>query len=109
MTNETLRGLVDESLNLPVSRQCKLLRLPRSTYYYDAEPPAPGFTEEEERAMVIIEDAYLDNPCYGARKYAAILAEKGFVGFGRKKCARLMETMGIRSLAPKPDLSKPSK
>lgn len=109
MTNEALRGMVDESIDLPVLRQCEILRLPRSTYYYEPEPAAPGFTDEEERAMAVIEDEHLENPCFGARKFAAILAQRGFVGFGRKKCARLMETMGIRSLAPKPDLSKPSK
>ena len=109
MTSEVLRGMVDESLSLPVSRQCELLRLPRSTYYYASEPATSGFTEDEERAMAIIEGRCLENPCYGARKYAALLAQKGFVGFGRKRCARLMEVVGIRSPAPKPNPSKPPK
>ncbi|MDO4807588.1 MAG: hypothetical protein Q4A07_10100 [Coriobacteriales bacterium] len=41
--------------SLSISRQCELLRLPRSSYY--ARPKAKGaegFTEEEERAMRII-------------------------------------------------------
>lgn len=108
-SNEFLRSLVDESSGLSVSRQCELLRLSRSTYYYTPEPPASGFTDEEERAMAIIEGAYLENPCYGARKYARFVSDAGLEGFGRKRCARLMEVMGIRSLAPKPDLSKPAK
>lgn len=109
MTNALLRGLVDESLELPVKRQCELIGLPRSTYYHSPKPAEEGFTEDEERAMAIIDKAYLENPCYGARRYAAIIAKEGLKGFGRKRCQRLMEVMGIRSLAPSPDLSKPAK
>ncbi len=40
--------MVDESLDLPVSRQCELIGLPRSTYYYEPEPAAPGFTKRRD-------------------------------------------------------------
>jgi len=52
--------MVSKQEALSVVRQCKLLSLARSTYYYMPEP----FSEEE---LKLIDQCYLDLPFYGTR------------------------------------------
>ena len=92
---------------LSVSRQCELVGLPRSTFYAP-EPKHRGFTCEEERAMAIMDAEQLACPSYGARSHMRNLAKHG-IFFSRRHCARLMEHMGLRSIAPKPSTSKPAR
>lgn len=92
---------------LSVSRQCELVGLPRSTFYSPGPKPR-AFTEEEERAMAIMDAQQLLCPSYGARSHMRKLAEHGIL-FSRRHCARLMEHMGLRSIAPMPNTSKPAK
>lgn len=104
------RALVDPSNeSISISRQCELLGLPRSSYYARPKPRGPeGFTDEEERAMRIIDEEHAENSQYGARSHMRNLARHG-IDFGRHHVARLMRHMGIRSTAPQPDTSKPAK
>lgn len=92
---------------LSVSRQCELVGLPRSTFYAPAPKPR-AFTGEEERAMAIMDAEHLACPSYGARSHMRKLAEHG-IFLSRRRCARLMEHMGLRSIAPKPSTSRPAK
>ena len=89
---------------LSVRRQCELVGLPRSSYYAPRQDK-PEFTEEEERAMAIIDGAHADNPYYGARSHMSNLAKRG-IRMGRHHVARLMAAMGIRSTAPQPKTSE---
>lgn len=105
------RQLVDEdNEDVSIKRQCELIGLPRSSYY--AKPgqgrSPEGFTEEEERAMRIMDEAHLENSQYGARSHMHNLERHG-ICFGRHHVGRLMRCMGIRSTAPQPDASKPAK
>lgn len=103
------RGLVDPSNgSLSISRQCELLGLPRSSYYAGTKRKRDEFTEEEERAMRIIDEEHTENSQYGARSHMRNLARHGIL-FGRHHVARLMRCMGIRSTAPQPDTSKPAR
>ncbi|MBQ9000553.1 MAG: IS3 family transposase [Eggerthellaceae bacterium] len=104
---ESKKALVDgENPDTTVKRQCELLGVPRSSYYAEAKPE--GFTEEEERAMRIMDAAHAENSYYGARSHMNNLARNG-VRFGRHHVARLMEHMGTRSTAPQPKTSAPAK
>lgn len=50
-----------------MERQCELLGIPRSSYYYrPRRPSGPG--RDEEAAMARIDELHVDFPCYGARK-----------------------------------------
>lgn len=91
----------------PVSRQCELIGLARSSYYAPAREK-PQFNDEEERAMRIIDEAHAENSCYGARSHMNVLKRHG-ISFGRHRVARLMAHMGIRSTAPQPKTSAPAK
>lgn len=55
-----------------------------------------------------MDELYLENPCYGNRKYMNILRRMGF-DVGRKLIRRLMQVMGIVALYQKPRTSIPEK
>lgn len=90
---------------LSISRQCKLMELPRSSYYRETRT---GETEDSLMYMRLIDEIYLEHPAFGARKIRDILQRRGY-GIGRIRVRRLMQVMGIESMAPKPNTSKPSK
>jgi putative transposase len=71
------------------------LGLARSTYYYE------GASESEENLalMELIDGLYLAHPENGSRMMVRVLARMGHV-VNRKRVQRLMNLMGIRSLAP---------
>src|SRR5712675_1300327 len=60
---------------LPISRQCRLLALPRSSVYRK-----PAEVDAEDLAiMALIDRQYLVRPYYGSRRMAAWLATQGHV------------------------------
>jgi putative transposase len=85
-----------EHRQLSVRRQCELLGLNRSSWYY--EPM--GESAETLALMRQIDEQYLKTPCYGARKMA-----KTF-GIGRERASRLMRLMGLEAVYPRPRLSQ---
>ena len=56
--------MVDRTDPLPVSHQCALLDLPRSTFYHVPQP----VTEEELELMALIDRCHLEHPYYGSRR-----------------------------------------
>ena len=86
---------------LPVSRQCQLLDLPRSTFYYQPKAADEGDLE----LMRKIDECHLERPYYGSRRLRDWLQDLGFA-VNRKKVQRLMREMGLTALYPKQNLSK---
>ena len=100
------RDMIDTGHNvLPIFRQCELLDLPRSSYY--REPPR-GETPENLKLMRLIDEEYTRHPFSGARQLKRYLKRQGYK-VNRKRVQLLMRLMGIQSVAPKPNTSKPSK
>jgi len=90
---------------LSILRQCALLELPRANYYRNA-------SEAEESAeninlMRLIDEEYTRHPFFGSRKMRDYLRRLGH-RVNRKRIRRLMRKMGIKSVAPSPNTSKPS-
>jgi putative transposase len=85
------RCIEPEHDELSIARQCTLLGLARSTWYYR---PA-GESAENLALMRRIDEQYLRTPFYGSRKLAAVL------GASRKRVQRLMRVMGIAAIYPK--------
>jgi putative transposase len=91
--------------SLSVVRQCELLGLPRSSYYY--EPVE--VSAEELRLMRLIDEQYTRQPVYGSRRMAKWLTEDCGESVNRKRVQRLMRVMGLEAIYPKPRLSLPGR
>jgi putative transposase len=87
---------------LSIVRQCELLELARSSYYYE---PAP-ISEEDLCLMRLLDEQYTRTPFYGKRKQVVFLQEQGYA-VDRKRVRRLMQLMGLETIYPKPRLSLP--
>jgi len=85
---------------LSVRRQCDLLGISRSGFYY--EPAGPS--AENLELMRLLDEQYTRTPFYGARKMTRRLQELGY-GVGRHRVRRLLRTMGLEAICPKPNLS----
>ncbi len=96
--------MIDKDNRLPVTRQCELLNLNRSTVYYQGA----GVSDEDLALMRRIDEMHLRRPFYGSRRLRDWLQDEGY-GVGRKRVRRLMRLMGIRALYPRPHTSKPGK
>jgi len=97
------RRLVGPDEQTSVRRQCELLGVSRSSVYYvPVEPEA-----EEFELMRRIDEIHLKFPFYGSRTIARELRERGYRA-NRKRVQRLMRLMGLESVAPKPNTSKPN-
>ncbi len=86
---------------LSVVRQCQLLQLARSTYYYQPE----SVSDEELELLRQIDQQYLETPFYGSRRMAVVLRQLGYQ-VNRKRVQRLMRQLGIEAIYPKPRLSQ---
>jgi len=87
---------------LSIARQCALLGLARSTYYYQ---PAP-VSAEELAVRAALDRAYTRWPFYGSRRLVWVLQQAGFA-VGRKRVQGLMRELGLAAIYPKPRLSVP--
>ena len=92
----------EECEGLSVRRQCEILELGRSSFYYE---PVSVSTEDKV-IMDLIDEIYTEWPFYGARKISLELKDFG-VPVGRKRTASLMSLMGLEAIFPKRNLSKP--
>ena len=99
-----LRVLIDpEHEELSLSRQCKLLGLSSSSYYYQPALVAPI----QDKLIHAINVIYTKHPYYGSRRIVKKLRREGWM-VGRKRVRRLMRLMGIQAIYQKPNTSKPN-
>lgn len=81
-------------------RQCELVGLNRSTYYYE---PARE-SELNLTLMRLIDEQYLKTPFYGYPRMTQVLQGQGYQ-VNHKRVARLMRLMDIQAIYPKPRTS----
>lgn len=95
--------MVETEIREPsISRQCQLLNLSRSTFYYTPRPVKP----QDLELMRLIDEQYLKTPFYGSRSMARHFRRQGRK-VNRKRIQRLMRLMGIEAVYPKPHTSRP--
>jgi len=87
---------------LSVRRQCDLLSLSRSAYYYDPMGESP----ENLRLMRWLDGEYTKRPYYGVARMTERLRRKG-EAINPKRVRRLMRVMGLEAIYPKKRLSVP--
>jgi putative transposase len=89
---------------IPITRQCELLSLNRSSFYYKPVP----VSDVNLRLMELIDRQYTQMPFYGVPRMTAWLKRQGY-RVNRKRVARLMRKMGLQGITPKKGLSRPNK
>src|SRR5438034_7874408 len=88
---------------LPVTRQCGLMTVSRSSVY---RPSAPA-SDEDLAIMALIDRQYLARRYYGSRRMTAWLATQGHL-VNRKRVQRLMRLLGLVAIYQRPNTSKPA-
>lgn len=98
-------SFVEKESKMKINRQCKLLGVPRSSYYHK---PKRKVSLLDEMLMQAIDRIYMEEPTYGSRRIRDELKKLGY-DVGRKRVRSLMQVMGIDPIYPKPRLSIPGK
>ena len=83
-------------------RQCDLLGLSRSGYYYQS-------CQDDTynlALMRLIDEEYTRHPFYGIERMTAVLRRRGHA-VNPKRIRRLMRLMGLEAIYPKPKTSRP--
>ena len=86
---------------ISISRQCNLLGLSRSSYYYRSHRD----DSYNEFLMRLIDEQYTRTPFFGVPKMTAWLCRQGH-WVNEKRIRRLMRLMGFEAIYPKPRLSQ---
>jgi putative transposase len=87
---------------LSIARQCWLLGIHRSSFYYRPTPIRP----EDLELMRLMDEQYLKTPTWGSRSMRNHLRRLGF-NINRKRIQRLMRLMGLEAIYPRPKTSRP--
>lgn len=81
---------------LSIRRQCELVGLSRSGFYYQPVPE----TVENLAVMRRLDQLHLEFPAFGARRLRVMLARAGWV-VNRKRVSRLLQLMGLAAVYPR--------
>lgn len=87
--------------DISILRQCELLGLPRSSYYYQPRGESPL----NLKLMRLLDEQYTRTPFYGSPKMTLWLKNLGHE-VNHKRVERLMQQMGLKAIYPKPNTSK---
>lgn len=85
---------------IPLRRQCDLLALARSSYYYSSHRD----DSYNLQVMNLIDEQFTRSPFYGVERMTAWLKRQG-EEVNRKRVRRLMRLMGLEAVYPKQRLS----
>jgi len=95
--------MIDRDHDLPLIRQAEVLRLSRSSLYYQPQP----VSAEDLAIMGRIDKLHLEFPFAGSRMLRDFLRAEGF-RIGRCHVITLMRRMGVEALYRRPNTSKPA-
>ena len=88
-------SLVSPDGTLSIIRQCDVLSLSRSSYYYDPKEPV-----QDTDLMNEIHDIWLQDMSLGYRRVTVYLEKAKGIKVNKKRVQRLMKLMGIKSCLP---------
>lgn len=91
--------MIEVDNKLSISKQCQLLKLPKSTYYYE-----PVKKEKQDSFLETVEAVHLKYPFYGYRRLSLAIKEVGCES-SRKKVRNAMDVLNIKAIYPEPKLS----
>ncbi len=94
--------IAPERLGLSLSRQCRLLSISRSSFYYTPKGESP----ENLALMRRIDELFLRYPFFGSRQMVRQLRREGVAAW-RHRVRRLMRLMGLEAIYQAPRTSAP--
>ena len=93
--------MIDRTHELPLTQQCRILGVARSSLYY-----TPRAVSALDLALMRrIDELHLEHPFAGTRMLRDLLRGEGYA-IGRKHVGTLMRRMGIEALYRKPNTSR---
>ena len=95
--------MIDRSHPLPLTRQAQVLKLSRSSLYYQPRP----VSAEDLAIMRRIDELHLEHPFAGSRMLRDLLRGEG-VQIGRARVITMMRRMEIEAIYRRPNTSKPA-
>jgi putative transposase len=95
--------MIDRNHDQPLVRQAELLRLSRSTLYYEPQ----SVPAAELAIMRRIDELHFDYPFAGSRMLHDLLRGQG-IAISHELVATMMRRMGIEALYRRPNTSKPA-
>ena len=96
MSRQERKAKITPTHALPVTRQCQLLSISRSSAYYQSQ----GLSDDDLGLMRQLDELHLRIPFYGARRLRDALWDDYGRLVNRKRIRRLMGLMGIRAIYP---------
>ena len=94
--------MIAPNAGLSVNRQCMLLGIARSSFYYHPRPVSAAEFDLLNR----LDRFFTEHPVYGSRRLQVALAREG-ISVGRRRIRRLMRKLGLCAIRPKRNTSKP--
>jgi putative transposase len=93
--------MIAPEARLSVTRQCALLGIARSSFYYRSRPEP----EQELDVLKRLDRIFTNDPVYGSRRLQVALLREG-ISIGRRRVRRLMRKLGLWAVRPKRNTSK---
>ena len=87
---------------LSITRQCRLVSIARSSFYYEGTGESPLNLQLLRR----IDEQFLETPFYGSRQMTRWLRRQG-PRVSRKRVRRLMRLLGLQAIFQRPRTSEP--
>jgi putative transposase len=94
--------MIAPDAELSISRQCTLLGIARSSFYYQPQPASAAELDLLNR----LDRIFTEHPVYGSRRLQVALSREG-ISVGRRRIRRLMRRLGLAAVRPKRNTSKP--
>ena len=98
--------MIEPHSQLSNQRQCGLMHVSASSYYYCYYYRPHPRLGDDLAIMRLMDEQHLKTPFYGSRSLTTHLVRLGY-RVNRKRVRRLMRVMGLVSIAPTPNTRKP--
>jgi putative transposase len=87
---------------LSITRQCRLVSITRSSFYYEGRGEGPL----NLHLLRLIDEQFLESPFFGSRQMTRWLRRQGYT-VSRKRVRRLMRLLGLQAVFQRPRTSQP--
>jgi putative transposase len=93
--------LIDKKDTMSIRKQCELLEIPRSVYYYESK----GESQENTEIMGLMDKHILEEPTAGVLTMQSMLKDNGILA-GYERVRRLMRLANIKPIYPRRHLTQ---